>query len=231
MELSASERYSAAALYTLALHATQVAGDDCKLFFCVRSIACFWWPGVPKAGCGRHFVARQEQASAAVTGDALLRETHGSWGCSPVDLVLFFSKLQSNAHNRITRHPLKAAAPLPAPTVCIAPHRDQPAGFCVRRAPAGAEVNSFAGARPADGDEPAWLAAWGWDLCAPGGLCERAYEHLGLPPSGWPALKALPEVSLRFRSRSGLTADLFATNYQCCSSPKACLPFNRWRVS
>ena len=75
-----------------------------------------------------------------------------------------------------------------------APQRDQPAGFRARRAPAGAEVNSFAGAGPADGDEPAWLAAWGWDLCAPGGLCERVYQHLGLPPSGWPALKALPEV-------------------------------------
>jgi len=107
--------------------------------------------------------------------------------------------------------------------VCIAPQRDQPAGFRARRAPAGAEVNSFAGAGPADGDESAWLAAWGWDLCAPGGLCERAYEHLGLPPSGWPALKALPEVSPRFRSRSGLAADPFATNYQRCSSPKSLL--------
>ncbi len=64
------------------------------------------------------------------------------------------------------------------------------------RAPAGAEADNYAGAGPAAGDDNEWLERWGFDLCMPGGLCERVYERLGMPMNVWPALKALPEVRL-----------------------------------
>ncbi len=69
----------------------------------------------------------------------------------------------------------------------------------LRRAPRGAETANFAAGPPAgenDSASAAWDAFWGWDCCAPGGLCERLYAHLGISESSWPALKMLPAVSM-----------------------------------
>lgn len=58
-------------------------------------------------------------------------------------------------------------------------------------------MENFAAGPPAgDGDAAAaaWDAFWGWDCCAPGGLCERVYAHLSIAESSWPALKMLPAV-------------------------------------
>lgn len=60
-------------------------------------------------------------------------------------------------------------------------------------------MKNFAAGPPAGDDDAAsaaWDAFWGWDCCAPGGLCERVYAHLGISDSSWPALKMLPAVSM-----------------------------------
>ncbi|CAL8463668.1 g3202 [Coccomyxa elongata] len=64
-------------------------------------------------------------------------------------------------------------------------------------APRGAETANFSAEPPAGEDDAAsaaWDAFWGWDCCAPGGLCERVYAHLGISESSWPALKMLPAM-------------------------------------
>ena len=66
-----------------------------------------------------------------------------------------------------------------------------------RRAAPGAEAQGFSEGPPAGESEAAaaaWDLFWGWDCCAPGGLCERAYVRLGIARSSWTALKALPAV-------------------------------------
>lgn len=42
----------------------------------------------------------------------------------------------------------------------------------------------------------AWDQFWGFDCVAKDGLCERAYNHLGLPETAWPGLKQLPQAKM-----------------------------------
>lgn len=65
------------------------------------------------------------------------------------------------------------------------------------RAAPGAEAQGYSEGPPAGESEAAaaaWDLFWGWDCCAPGGLCERVYARLGIARSSWTALKALPVV-------------------------------------
>ena len=77
--------------------------------------------------------------------------------------------------------PLHGTAPTPA-----APARPRSEPLALRRDPDALSKL----------DEPALDAFWGYDLVVEGGLLDRVYQQLGIPPTKWQGLKAMPMGAL-----------------------------------